>query len=103
MHHKGHVKVNMIHRFATEYLKSWFPKIGSYQAFNNRLNKLGGAFTRLTELLLEQYQPDDCCLDQILLDSMPILTCSGKVATEITDKEYCSQKGYITMVLNYTY
>lgn len=97
MHHEGHVKVNQIHRFATEYLKSWFPKIGSYQAFNNRLNKLGGAFTRLTELLLEQYQPDDCCLDQSLLDSMPIITCSGKrsgkVATEITDKGYCSTKG----------
>ena len=97
MHHEGHVKVNQIHRFATEYLKSWFPKIGSYQAFNNRLNKLGGAFTRLTELLLEEYQPDDCCLDQSLLDSMPIITCSGKrsgkVATEITDKGFCSTKG----------
>jgi hypothetical protein len=97
MHHEGHVKVNQIHKFATEYLRSWFPKIGSYQAFNNRLNKLGGAFTRLTELLLEEYQPDDCCLDQSLLDSMPIITCSGKrsgkVATEITDKGFCSTKG----------
>ncbi len=97
MHHEGHVKVNHIHRFATEHLKSWFPKIGSYQAFNNRLNRLGGAFTRLTELLLEEYQPEDCCLDQSLLDSMPIITCSGKrsgkVATEITDKGFCSTKG----------
>lgn len=97
IHHEGHVKVNQIHRFATEYLKSWFPKIGSYQAFNNRLNKLGGAFARLTEILLEEYQPDDCCLDQSLLDSMPIITCSGKrsgkVATEITDKGFCSTKG----------
>ena len=97
MHHEGHVKVKQIHRFAAEYLKSWFPLLGSYQAFNNRLNRLGGTFTKLVELLLQDYQPDDCCLDQNLLDSMPIITCSGKrsgkVATEITDKGYCSTKG----------
>lgn len=32
MHHEGHFKVKQIHRFATEYLRSWFPKIGSYQS-----------------------------------------------------------------------
>ena len=97
MHHEGHMKAKHIHRFASEYLKSWFPKLGSYQAFNNRLNKLGGAFTRLVEILLVDFQPEDCCLDQSLLDSMPIITCSGKrsgkVATEITDKGFCSTKG----------
>ena len=97
MHHEGHRKVKEIHRFATEYLKSWFPRLGSYQAFNNRLNRLGGAFTRLVEILLTEYQPEDCCLDQSLLDSMPIITCSGKrsgkVAPEITDKGFCSTKG----------
>lgn len=71
--------------------------MGSYQAFNNRLNRLGGAFTRLVEILLTEYQPEDCCLDQSLLDSMPIITCSGKrsgkVANEITDKGFCSTKG----------
>jgi Transposase DDE domain len=97
MHHEGHRKVKDIHRFANEYLKSWFPMLGSYQAFNNRLNRLSGAFTKLVEILLLDYQPDDCCLDQSLLDSMPIITCSGKrsakVAPEITDKGYCSTKG----------
>lgn len=97
MHHEGHTKVKHIHRFASEYLRSWFPKLGSYQAFNNRLNKLSGAFSRLVEMLLVDFQPEDCCLDQSLLDSMPIITCSGKrsgkVATEITDKGFCSTKG----------
>lgn len=97
MHHEGHTKAKSIHRFASEYLRSWFPKLGSYQAFNNRLNRLGGAFTRLVETLLVDFQPEDCCLDQSLLDSMPIMTCSGKrkgkVATEITDKGFCSTKG----------
>lgn len=97
MHHEGHTKIKQIHRFALEYLISWFPKLGSYQAFNNRLNKLGGAFTRLVEILLADFQPGDCCLNQSLLDSMPIITCSGKrsgkVAREIADKGFCSTKG----------
>jgi hypothetical protein len=97
MHHEGHTKVKDIHRFASDYLMSWFPKLGSYQAFNNRLNRLGGAFTRLVEILLSDFQPEDCFPDQSLLDSMPIITCSGKrtskVAKEITDKGFCSTKG----------
>ena len=97
LQHEGHTKVKYIHRFASEWLGSWFPKLGSYQAFNNRLNRLGGAFTRLVEMMLADFQPGDCLLDQSLLDSMPIITCSGKrsgkVAREITDKGYCSTKG----------
>lgn len=97
IHHQGHRTAKNIHRFASEYLMSWFPKLGSYQAFNNRLNKLGGAFTRLVEMLLTDFLPDDCLLDQSLLDSMPIITCSGKrsakVARELANKGYCSTKG----------
>ena len=96
MEHEGHTKIKHIHRFACEYLKDWFPKLGSYQAFNNRLNRLTGAFNRLVELLLKANIPDDCIFDQSLLDSMPIITCSGKrsgkVAPEITDKGFCSTK-----------
>ena len=94
-------KVKQIHRFANEYLRSWFPKLGSYAAFNNRLNQLSEAFKQLFAPLLSEFQPEDCCLEQSLLDSMPIVTCSGKrsgrVATEITDKSFCSTKIYGTM------
>jgi hypothetical protein len=90
-------KVKQIHRFANEYLRSWFPALGSYQAFNNRINRLSEAFKKLLEPLLEEFIPEDCCLEQSLLDSMPIITCSGKrtpkVATEIIDKGRCSSKG----------
>lgn len=96
MQHQGHFKIKQIHQFAREFLMSWFPKLGSYQAFNNRLNRLTGAFNRLVEILLTTFQPKDCLLDQSLLDSMPIITCSGKrsakVAREIADKGYCSTK-----------
>jgi len=98
MHHEQQFKIKHIHRFASEYLRSWFPKLPSYQAFNNRLNRLHTAFSKLTEILLSEFQPEDCCLDQSLLDSMPIITCSGKrtgkVAKEITDKGFNSTKGF---------
>jgi hypothetical protein len=97
MHHQGIHKISKMHQFATEYLLSWFPHLGSYQAFNNRLNRMSHVMNRLVEQLLEKFHPDDCSDTQSLLDSMPIITCcgkrSGKVAKEITDKGYCSTKG----------
>ena len=97
IHEEQRFKVKQIHRFANEYLLSWFPDLGSYAAFNNRLNRLSEAFKQLVSPLIEQYRPENCFLDQSLLDSMPIITCSGrrtpKVATEIIDKGVCSSKG----------
>jgi len=39
--------IKEIFTFAKEYLLSWFPKLPSYQQFNNRLNKLRGAIQQL--------------------------------------------------------
>ena len=90
MQNQGHFKIKQINRFASDYLKSWFPNLGSYQAFDNRINRLTGALSRLVEMLLTDFRPEDCCLNQSLLDSMPIITCSGKrtgkVAMDISDK-----------------
>jgi hypothetical protein len=90
------ITVKQIHRFAAEYLHSWFPKLGSYSAFSNRLNRLSETFKELVTSLIADYCPEDCFLNQSLLDSMPIITCSGKrsgkVAKDITDKGYCSTK-----------
>lgn len=89
-------KIKQIHRFAEDYLGSWFPNLGSYAAFNNRINRLSGAFSRLGSWLISEFRPDDCLLDQSLLDSMPIIVCSGKrnskVASQLVDKSYCSTK-----------
>ena len=97
MHEEQRFKVKQIHKFANEYLRDWFPGLGSYAAFNNRLNRLSEAFRQLITPLLEEYRPEDCYFDQSLLDSMPIITCSGrrtpKVATEIVDKGICASKG----------
>lgn len=62
-----------------------------------RLNRLGEAFKLLSTNLINSFVPSDCIQDESLLDSMPVITCSGKrkgkVAKEITDKGFCSTKG----------
>lgn len=88
--------VKQIYNFANDYLRDWFPKLGSYSAFSNRLNQLSETFRSFATSLFEEFFPDDCLTNQSLLDSMPIITCSGKrsgkVAKELTDKGFCSTK-----------
>lgn len=86
-----------IHRFAGQHLRSWFPRLPSYPAFNARMNRLCVALQRLTAELLEQHQPADVRQREEVVDSLPIMTCSGKrrakVAQEVVAKGYCSTKG----------
>ena len=96
MQHQGIFKMNKIHQFAREYLLDWFPDLGSYQAFNNRLNRISCVMGSFVETLLDEFAPKECSRNFSVLDSMPIITCSGKragkVAPEITAKGYCSTK-----------
>ena len=55
MHIEQRFKVKQIYEYASDHLRWWFPLLPSYEAFNMRPNRLGEA----------------------LLDSMPIITCSG--------------------------
>jgi hypothetical protein len=88
--------VQQIYDFADQYLRSWFPALPSYQAFNNRLNRLSEGFKAVAAHSFDTCLPAECTMDVSLADSFPIITCSGKrkgkVATEITDKGYCSTK-----------
>ena len=90
------LKIKQIHQYASDHLRSWFPLLPSYVAYNTRINRLSEAFQYLSELLLSGNLPNDCDLHTSLMDSLPIITCSGKrkssVAREITDKGYCSTK-----------
>ena len=96
MHFEQKIKIKQIHDFANEYLLSWFPRLPGYVAFTQRINRLSEAFKHLAGTLLKDNCPLECNLNSSLLDSMPIITCSGKrngaVAREITDKGYCSTK-----------
>ena len=96
MHTEQKLKLNQIHLFAKDYLLSWFPRLPSYEAFIMRINRLSEALKHIANDIFENQCPNDCCFDTSLLDSLPIITCSGKrkgvVAKEITDKGYCSTK-----------
>jgi len=97
IHQEQRFKIEQIYRYADEHLRSWFPKLPSYAAFNYRLNRLSEVFSRLVETLVSEFKPKDINIEESLLDSLPIITCSGKragkVAREIADKGYCSTKG----------
>jgi hypothetical protein len=90
------LKIKQIHDFANEHLRSWFPLLPTYEAFIMRINRLSEAFRNIADILLSNYCPKDCDLNTSLMDSLPIITCSGKrypsVAKEITDKGFCSTK-----------
>lgn len=96
MNQEERFTISQIYKYADRHLRSWFPQLPSYVAFVKRLNRLGEAFKSLCTLLLCAKVPIECRKDFSLLDSMPIITCSGKrspsVALEITDKGYCSTK-----------
>ena len=98
------LKIKQIHEYASDYLCSWFPLLPSYVAFNMRINRLSGAFKNFADAHLSGYCPKDCDLSASLMDSLPIITCSGKripsVAKEITDKGYCSTKSMYYFGLN---
>lgn len=89
-------KIKSIWRHATIYLRSWFPALPSYQAFNARLNRLAGVFPGLAEYFLSKVDRETS--EEIsLMDSLPIMLCSAKrkakVARDLSDKGYCSTKG----------
>jgi hypothetical protein len=96
MHFEQRLKLKQIHEYANNYLHSWFPLLPSYEAFNMRINRLSEAFRLLSNNLLAGFCPDDCDMNASLIDSLPIITCSGKrkatVAKELTDKGYCGTK-----------
>lgn len=95
MQQERRFRIIEIYSFADEYLRDWFPALPSYSAFNYRLNRLSEAFKAITQSILFTFRPDNLA-EYSVLDSMPIITCSGKrngkVAQEITDKGKCSTK-----------
>jgi hypothetical protein len=97
MHIEQRFRIKQIYGYANDHLRSWFPLLPSYVAFNTRLNRLGEAFKLLSANLINEFLPTESIGEKSLLDSMPIITCSakreGKVAREITDKGFCSTKG----------
>jgi len=90
-------KIKEIHNFAKHYLHDWFPKLTSYEKFNNRLTTLNSIFYNISLDIISNNIPKNAQFQTQLIDSMPIITCkqrnrTAKVARECTDKGYCSTK-----------
>lgn len=96
VHVEKRFKVKEMHLFIKRYYLDWFPKLHSYVAFSTRINNLSHVLQLLSGLFMEDFIPEGTSDKFSLLDSMPIITCSGKrqgkVAGGITDKSYCSSK-----------
>jgi Transposase DDE domain len=94
-----HLK-STIYDFANRYLRSWFPDLPAYANFNSRLNNLGDTLIILVDAILvdlQNTQGQNFREHVSLIDSLPIILCSGKrsgkVAPELSNKSYCSSKG----------
>lgn len=89
-------KIKAIWRYASRHLRSWFPQLPSYQAFNARLNRLAEVFPVLAERFLQQSELKGINEKVLLVDAWPIMLCSGKrnakVARHLSDKGYCAAK-----------
>lgn len=95
--YQRYFNIKDMHTFTKGYLLSWFPNLPSYQTFNYRLNRMSEAISELVKHLITFFKPEECDSITSLIDSMPIITCvgknkTGKVATEIATKGYCSTK-----------
>lgn len=89
-------RIKEIYDFTRKHLLSWFPKLPTYQAFNDRLNRLGVVFQKMLAEVLSFRASGVKDRNCNVVDSLPVIICSGKrrskVATEISDKGYCSTK-----------
>ncbi len=90
-------RIKDIYNFVDDHMADWFPDLPSYQAFCRRLNRLAGALQHLLSHVITSQKPADCQDDTLVVDSLPIKTCSsrraGKVAAGLTAKGFCSTKG----------
>lgn len=89
------------HQCLNDHYRDCFPDLIGYKNYNERLNRLGGAWGVLLRVAIQSWDAVTAShpLGEFLLtDSMPIITCSGKrfgkVASELTDRGYNRTKGF---------
>ena len=88
-------EVKQVYDFILKYWADWFPNLGTYQNFSNRLNRLSDCLPLFTELLMGELK-EDSSNETAIVDSLPIIICSArrkaKVAPALTGKGYCAAK-----------
>ena len=87
-----------IYNYTKNHLLEWFPKLPSYQAFSDRLNRLAPAFQALAEIWLSVIGVNLPEHMEYIVDSCPIILAKGprsgqgKVARELCEKSYNSSR-----------
>ena len=91
--------IKTIHKFFSNHLKNWFPKLTKYEAFNRRLNFLSNKILNFAEYFF-QIMPNFVNNNKniIVVDSLPIIISTGyksfrsKSAKSLCNKGYCASK-----------
>lgn len=91
-----------VYNYADRHLRSWFPQLPDYEAFNTRLNNLSSCFKLLAEkispLIYQQKPAFHAEILELIADSLPIMLAknqrskTAKVAKEIANLGYCATK-----------
>lgn len=93
----GKTEITKIYKYTDRHLRDWFPKLPSYEAYIQRLNKVADVFAPLLEQIVAEQEIDG--LDTAwLTDSFPVALAKqghrfkAKVAPQIANAGYCSTK-----------
>ena len=92
-----HREIKQIYKYADRHLRSWFPKLPSYTAFVQRLNKVADIFAPLLEII--QQEQEAKTTEQVwLIDSFPVALAKqghrfkARVAPGLANAGYCATK-----------
>jgi hypothetical protein len=84
------------YRFCRQHLSDFFPRLPSYSAFSNRLNRFCSLLQHLLQEVLERSLPPQASTTEALTDSVPVMTYRGpgrgRVAPGLVNKGYCAAK-----------
>lgn len=92
-----HREIKQTYEYANRHLRHWFPKLPSYVAFVQRLNKVADVFAPLLSLI-QQEQESKSGKSVCLIDSFPVALAKhghrfkACVAKELANAGYCATK-----------
>jgi hypothetical protein len=88
-----------IYNYTRNHLAEWFPKLPSYVAFVQRLNRFESLFPALAGQILSDFADKNIIRHIRMIDSFPVIIANAKrssrakVADEFANKGYCASKG----------
>jgi hypothetical protein len=90
-------EIKTIYEYADRHLRDWFPKLPSYTAYVQRLNKVADVFPPLLEIIQQEHE-EKHQNQPWLIDSFPVAIAKqghrfkARVAKGVADNGYCATK-----------